>query len=112
MTRLQQTRLHRQVGLAGLRLQDWAYNPWRRFSLQLIALFLAYFIGSAVAMITGALAFLDPLAALVCILPMEVSIRTRRHLLQRQGDRLWLQLIDASRVGLLYGLLQEGFKLL
>jgi hypothetical protein len=33
-------------------------------------------------------------------------------LLRRQGDRLILQLLDMARLGLLYGLLLDGFKLL
>lgn len=95
-----------------MRLEAWAANPWRRLSLRLIVLLGAFFLGGAVSSITGALAFLDPLAALLCLVPLELSVRTRRLLLRREGDRLTLQLVDASRVGLLYGLLQEGFKLL
>jgi hypothetical protein len=33
-------------------------------------------------------------------------------LLRRQGDRLILQLLDMARLGLLYGVLLDGFKLL
>jgi hypothetical protein len=33
-------------------------------------------------------------------------------LLRRQGDRLILQLVDMARLGLLYGVLLDGFKLL
>ncbi|WP_255110109.1 DUF565 domain-containing protein [Synechococcus sp. RedBA-s] len=110
--RPQQTRLHRQVVLVGDRLRQWAENPWRRLSLVLITGLGAFFFGGAVGMLTGALDYLDPLAALVCVLPIELSIRCRRLLLQRPQDRLTLQLVDAGRIGLLYGLLQEGFKLL
>ncbi|MCX5932592.1 MAG: DUF565 domain-containing protein [Cyanobacteria bacterium] len=110
--RPQQTRLHRQVALQGQRLRQWAENPWRRLSLVLITGLGAFFFGGAVGMLTGALDYLDPLAALVCVLPIELSIRCRRLLLQRPQDRLTLQLVDAGRIGLLYGLLQEGFKLL
>ena len=110
--RLQHTRLHRQVALLGERLRHWADNPWRRLSLVLITGFGAFFFGGAVGMLTGALSYLDPLAALVCMVPIELSIRCRRWLMQRPQDRLSLQLVDAGRIGLLYGLLQEGFKLL
>ncbi|WP_255143080.1 DUF565 domain-containing protein, partial [Synechococcus sp. EJ6-Ellesmere] len=110
--RLQQTRLHRQVALSGERLRHWEENPWRRLSLVLITGFGAFFFGGAVRMLTGALSYLDPLAALVCMVPIELSIRCRRWLMQRPQDRLSLQLVDAGRIGLLYGLLQEGFKLL
>ncbi len=63
-------------------------------------------------MITGALSYLDPLVAVICVVLIELSIRCRRFLTQRPEDRLGLQLVDAGRIGLLYGLLQEGFKLL
>ncbi|MCT0249247.1 DUF565 domain-containing protein [Synechococcus sp. CS-205] len=110
--RPQQTRLHRQVALLGEQLRSWADNPWRRLSLVLITGLGSFFFGGAVGMLTGALAYLDPLAALVCVVPIEISIRCRRWLMQRPQDRLTLQLVDAGRIGLLYGLLQEGFKLL
>lgn len=112
VTRLQQTRLHRQIGLAGDRLQLWADNPWRRLSLQVITLLGGFFMGGTVGMVTGAISYLDPIAALACVALMELSVRTRRALLQQSGDRLTLQLIDAARTGFLYGLLLDGFKLL
>jgi hypothetical protein len=112
LIRPQQTRLHRQVALQGERLRNWADNPWRRASLVLITGFGAFFFGGAVGMLTGALSYLDPLAALISVVPIELSIRCRRWLLQRPQDRLTLQLLDAGRIGLLYGLLQEVFKLL
>jgi len=112
VSRLQQTRLQRQVGEAGQRLQGWAGNPWRRISLLLIVLLSGFLFGGAVGMLAGAMDFLDPLAALLCVVPIEVSVRTRRQLLLQRGDKLTLQLIDAARIGWLYGLLIEGFKLL
>lgn len=112
VTRLQQTRLHRQIGLAGDRLQLWADNPWRRLSLQVITLLGGFFMGGTVGMVTGAISYLDPIAALACVALMELSVRTRRALLLQSGDRLTLQLIDAARTGFLYGLLLDGFKLL
>jgi hypothetical protein len=41
-----------------------------------------------------------------------LAIRGRGPLLRRQGDRLILQLLDMARLGLLYGVLLDGFKLL
>jgi hypothetical protein len=65
-----------------------------------------------VATITGARSLLDPLAALLCVLAIELAIRLRRPLLRQGGDRLGLQLLDMTRIGFSYGLLLEGFKLL
>jgi hypothetical protein len=84
--RLQQTRFQRQLVAAGDGLIQWAANPWRRWSLLLIVLLISFSIGGAV--------------------------RARTPLRRRGGDRLPLQLLDAARIGLLYGLLLDGFKLL
>lgn len=109
--RLQQTRLHRNLSQVGLRLDEWASNPWRRLSLQLIVLLSAFAFGGAVGMITGALGNLDPLAALICVGLLETAVRLRRPLLEG-SQRLRLELLDMSRIGLLYGLLLDGFKIL
>jgi hypothetical protein len=39
-------------------------------------------------------------------------VRHVARLLARRRDRLLLQLLDMARIGLLYGLLLDGFKLL
>ncbi|MEB3308188.1 MAG: DUF565 domain-containing protein [Cyanobacteriota bacterium] len=109
---IQQTRFQRQVAELGPALARWAANPWRRLSLLSIVLLLSFAIGGAVGSITGALSLLDPLGALICVLVIELAIRIRGSLLQRRGDQLPLQLLDMGRVGLLYGLLLDGFKLL
>ncbi|MEB3201023.1 MAG: DUF565 domain-containing protein [Synechococcaceae cyanobacterium] len=108
----QDTRLQRQVLEALSRLQSWANNPWRRLSLLLIVLLAFFWIGSTVGAITGAANENDLVAALLCVLALEIAARSRRRLLRQRGDRLPLQLLDMSRLGLLYGLLLEGFKLL
>ena len=109
---LQRTRLQQSLGGAWPRLEQWARNPWRRLSLLLIVLLSTFFLGNAVSTIIGARAFLDPPAALICVVLLELAIRARKPLLRRGGDRLGLELLDMSRIGFCYGLLLEGFKLL
>jgi hypothetical protein len=110
--RFQQTRFQRRVTQASDRLVQWATNPWRRLSLLLIVLLIAFALGGGLATIAGALDYADPLAALLCVVAIEAAARTRGRLLDRDGDRLDLQMLDMARMGLLYGLLIEGFKLL
>jgi hypothetical protein len=109
---LQQTRFQRQLLSAGEQLVDWASNPWRRLSLQLITLLLSFSVGGVVASIGGQIGQSDPVGALLCVLTMEWAVRARGRLRRRHGDRLPLQLLDMGRIGLLYGLLLDGFKLL
>lgn len=108
----QRTRLQQSLGGAWPRLEQWAGNPWRRLSLLLIVLLVAFVIGNAIGTVSGARAFLDPVAALLCLVLIEVAIRLRGPLRRRSGDRLGLELLDMGRLGFSYGLLLEGFKLL
>jgi hypothetical protein len=109
---LQQTRFQRLILGSGVRLQEWADNPWRRLSLQLIVLLSSYMVGGAVGSISGTLARLDPLSALICVLTIELAARLRGPLRRQPGQELTLALLDMARIGLLYGLLLDGFKLL
>jgi hypothetical protein len=110
--RYQQTRVQTRIAEAGLRFGEWARNPWRKLSLLLLTFFLSFVIGIGLGSISGALDLLDVVAAMICVVVLEVSIRGRGALRQGQGDRLPLHLVDMARTGLLYGLLLEGFKLL
>ena len=110
--RYQQTRVQQRLIQAGDALAQWATNPWRRLSLSLIVLLGAFGVGGGLATITGALAYFDQLSALVCVMAIELAVRLRRRLLLRTGDQLGLQLLDMARIGLLYGLVLDGFKLL
>lgn len=110
--RYQQTRFQRNAVQVADRISAWAVNPWRRMSLRLIVLLVAFGIGTSLGTIVGALSYLDPVASLLCVLAIEVAARSRRLLLERSGDRLSLELLDMGRIGLLYGLLLDGFKLL
>ena len=110
--RYQQTRFQERVAQARAALERWAANPWRRLSLLLIVLLISFSIGGAIGSITGTLAKLDPVGALICVGAIELAIRVRGSLLRQSGDPLGLQLLDMGRIGLLYGLLLDGFKLL
>ena len=110
--RFQQTRFQRRIAQLSSSLERWAANPWRRVSLLMIVLLAATVVGGGLGTITGALAYFDPIAALVCVLLMELAVRLRPGLLAGRQDRLVLQLVDMARIGLLWGLMLDGFKLL
>ncbi|QBE67989.1 hypothetical protein SynWH8101_0379 [Synechococcus sp. WH 8101] len=111
-SRLQSTRLQTRLGEWTTRLSEWAQNPWRRSSLLLIVLMTGFFLGNAIGSITGANGLMDPIAALVTVVIWEVMVRLRRSWRPNLRGVLGVQMLDMARIGLLYGLLLEGFKLL
>ncbi len=108
--RLQSTRLQTNVGAALQRLDRWASNPWRRLSLLALAGLIGFLIGSAITSVAGVLGQMDPVAALVVVLGTELTIRRRRS--SEPSLKLPQQLLDLGRIGFLYGLFLEGFKLI
>ncbi len=68
--------------------------------------------GSSIGMINGVLALMDPVGAFLIVLLLEIMVRLRRNWPSSNGARITLNLMDLVRIGLLYGLLLEGFKLL
>jgi len=108
--RLQSTRLQTNVGAALQRLDHWARNPWRRLSLLALAGLTGFLIGSAITSVAGVLGQMDPVAALLVVLGTEFTIRRRRS--SEPSLKLPQQLLDLGRIGFLYGLFLEGFKLI
>ena len=108
--RLQSTRLQTNVGEAVQRLDQWSRNPWRRLSLLALAGLIGFLIGSAITSVSGVLGQMDPVAALLVVLGTELTIRRQRS--SEPSLKLPQQLLDLGRIGFLYGLFLEGFKLI
>ncbi len=108
----QLTNLHLNWGQALFRLEAWTRNPWRRVSLFLIVLLTGFVFGSSLGTINGALALMDPIGAFLIVLLLEILTRIRRHWPSSPEAQIALNLIDLARIGLLYGLILDGFKLL
>ena len=77
----------------------------------IIVLLLSYFLGSIIGMINGAESLMDPIGALTAVLFIEFLIRVRSRFSSFSQRKIILSLIDTIRIGLLYGLVNEGFKL-
>tara|TARA_B100000927_G_C16380421_1_gene435210 strand:+ start:382 stop:723 length:342 start_codon:yes stop_codon:yes gene_type:complete len=108
----QQTKFQRKVVENIESLSKWAINPWRRYSLALILFLIGYFIGSSLGMISAVYNTMDPIAALVSVLIIEILINLRRSFIYNQTRKLLLLIIDFLRIGLIYGFFTEGLKLL
>ena len=112
--RRQATRLQRTLGSLGERFEQWADNPWRRLSVLTIAPLLGFLLGTAISSVAGVLGQLDPIMALVVVLGSEAMIRLRRQLSAAEEPRssVVMGCLDFARIGFLYGLFLEAFKLI
>ncbi len=93
-------------------LSIWANNPWRRYSLCLITLLIGYFFGSSLGMVSAVVELMDPLAAFLSVVFIEILIILRRNFRYERKKKFVLLLLDSLRLGLFYGFFTESLKLL
>ena len=93
-------------------LSIWANNPWRRYSISLIFLLFGYFLGSSLGMISAVVELMDPVAALLSVVFIEILIVIRRNFRFERKKKFLVLLVDSLRLGLFYGFFTESLKLL
>ncbi len=94
------------------RIELWTKNPWRKYSLLIIIFLSAFFIGGSIGMINGVLALMDPIGAFFTVFLVEVLVRIRRLDNKNYDISIAYKIMDSFRMGFVYGLLMEGFKLI
>ena len=93
-------------------LSIWANNPWRRYSISLIILLIGYFLGSSLGMVSAVVELMDPVAAFLSVIFIEILIVLRRNFRFEKKKKFLLLLLDSLRLGLFYGFFTESLKLL
>ena len=93
-------------------LSLWAGNPWRRYSISLVILLIGYFLGSSLGMVSAVVELMDPVAAFLSVVFIEILIFLRRKLRSYRQNRFLVLLLDSLRLGLFYGFFTESLKLL
>tara|TARA_Y100001970_G_scaffold49440_1_gene62660 strand:- start:1772 stop:2113 length:342 start_codon:yes stop_codon:yes gene_type:complete len=93
-------------------LSSWANNPWRRYSLAFIVLLVGNFVGSQLGMVSAVKNLMDPLAAFLSVIFLELLIGLRRIFRHDRTKKTFILLIDFLRYGLFYGFFTECLKLL
>ena len=93
-------------------LSSWASNPWRRYSSSLIVLLIGYFLGSSLGMVSAVVELMDPVAAFLSVVILEILINLRRAYRFERKKKYLILLIDSLRIGLFYGFFTESLKLL
>ena len=86
-------------------------NPWRRFSLLLISLLLGNFLGTAISTISGQRADLDIVTSALLVAATEVINRLAYSTPSATARSLPVQTLNATKLGLIYSLFVEAFKL-
>jgi Protein of unknown function (DUF565) len=100
-------RLQRRLGdllLGGFR------GSWRRRSLALLALLLGFYIGQNFTALWLEQIGRRPQVVLVLVLLIELMVRLRTRLVADRPSLGWL-VLDNLRIGLVYALVLEAFKL-
>lgn len=108
---MQNTRLNSLVSVTIARLGDWLRNPWRRLSVIVISLLLGNFLGSAIATIAGQRAELDILVAALLVTLTELVSRLYYSNRSVVGRWFFVEVLNTLKVGLIYSLFVEAFKL-
>ena len=90
----------------------WADNPWRRYSISLITLLIGYFLGSSLGMVSAVVEIMDPVAAFLSVVFIEILIVFRRNFRYEKKKKFLVLLLDSLRLGLFYGFFTESLKLL
>ncbi|WP_288261099.1 DUF565 domain-containing protein [uncultured Prochlorococcus sp.] len=93
-------------------LSIWANNPWRRYSISLITLLISYFIGSSLGMVSAVVELMDPVAAFLSVVFIEILIVLRRNFRSERKKKFLVLFLDSLRLGLFYGFFTESLKLL
>lgn len=107
---MQNTRLNRLTDTVSNRISQWLSNPWRRLSLIIIGLLFGFYLATAIATITGQTARLDVVGAGLVVAATEI---VNRLVYGRQalGRSPLGEILNATKIGLIYGLAVEAFKL-
>ena len=93
-------------------LSIWANNPWRRYSASIITLLIGYFFGSSLGMVSAVVELMDPVAAFLSVVFIEILIVLRRNFRIERKNRFLVLFLDSLRLGIFYGFFTESLKLL
>lgn len=108
---MQNTRLSTLFDTTADSLGGWLRNPWRRLSVLIISLLFGNFLGTVVATVSGQKAELDILVAAILVALTELINRFVYGSRPETRRSLPIQLLNGLKLGLIYSLFVEAFKL-
>ncbi|WP_434686090.1 DUF565 domain-containing protein [Pseudanabaena minima] len=114
---MQNTRLSTIVSVSVGQISQWSRNPWRRTSLILISLLVGFFLASVISTISGAKSEQDITTAAITLFIVEMINRyvyTVKRVTPSDNAAprlLTKEILNSLKLGLVYGLFLEAFKL-
>lgn len=108
---MQNTRINRFIDVLGEQFGRWVSNPWRRISLLVISLLFGTFLGTAISTVAGQSANWDIVAAAWLVFLTELVNRFVYGSNQSAVRSLWVDMLNALKIGVTYNLFVEAFKL-
>lgn len=111
---MQRTRLSTLIESVSSQFSRWIFNPWRRVSLVVIGLLFGNFFGIAISSIAGQEAELDVIVSAILLVGVEgISWLVYRRPPKGESRRnsLFLEVLNALKIGFTYSLFVEAFKL-
>lgn len=118
---MQRTRLSTLFGQAAQTVSQWIFNPWRRLSVGIISLLFGNFFAVAISATAGQTAEIDiVIAGLLLLLAEFISWLFYRYSPRLRADRqpsplrprsYVIEMLNAFKLGMIYGLFVEAFKL-
>ena len=108
---MQQTRLNLLLTLGFRQISQFFANPWRKLSLILVSLLLGFFSGSAVTSTVGQAGKWDISVAIAYLIFSEITNMIVYRRRANQGRVLWLDVLNAFKIGFVYCLYLEALKL-
>ena len=109
MSLVQDTRLSRVQQRIGERLKLGLTSPWAQRSAVLIALLGGFLVGGTVAEHFKQTLILRSYSALFWLVIVELLIRLRSRVVRTPVPLIW-QIVDNLRIGLVYAIVLEAFK--
>lgn len=108
---MQRTRLSTLVDRAGQRFSQWVFNPWRRISLAIISLLFGNFFATAISATAGQKAEIDILVAAILVAMVELISWLYHRSRTYEQRTVFPELLNSFKLGMVYGLFVEAFKL-
>lgn len=108
---MQDTRLNQFFNRISNQIERWLNNPWRRISLLIISLLFGFFLGEVISAIAGQAARWDVTVAALLVIWVELVNRWVYWSRSRDKQLFSLDMANYLKIGLIYSLFLEAFKL-